>query len=169
MLTALLIAAMAIINTTANLQVPLSVHVTGADQGTPASATPAFDAATITTIAGLASAFVYRWKKTDKRADTFKDRTVVGTQTAMQQAESLKQTDLGIADTLGALNKAISLIPGIPAEATRLIQSQLESWQKDNQAYYENKPAKSTDLSSDPIVKKLGEIQKITEKSDQGT
>jgi len=168
MIPALLIAAFAVINTTANLQVPLSVHVTGADQPTAAagSSTPAFDAATITTLAGLASAFIYRWKKSDKHETKFDNRTTTGAQTVMQTAESLKQTDIGIVDTLTSLNQAIALIPGVPKEATTLIESQLEAWKKDNQAYYNSSPAKPTDLSSDPIVKKLGEVQKITEKND---
>lgn len=168
MISLLLLTAMAVINTTANLQVPLSVHVTGADQPTSAAPTnqTGFDAATITTLAGLGTAFIYRWKKSDKHEAKFNDRTTTGAQTTMQTAESLKQTDTGIADTLSALNKAIALIPGVPPEATKLIQSQLESWQKDNDAYYNNSPAKSTDLSSDPVVKKLGEVQKITEKNE---
>lgn len=168
MIPLLILTAMAVINTTANLQVPLSVHVTGADQPTTtsASSTPIFDAATISTIVGLGSAVAYRWKKSDKHETKFNDRTTTSAQTVMQTAESLKQTDVGIADTLTALNKAIALIPGVPPEATKLIQSQLESWQKDNQAYYNNSPAKPTDLSSDPVVKKLGEVQKITEKNE---
>lgn len=163
-----LLPALAIINTTASLQVPLSVHVTGADQPTTGSTTPGFDAATIAGLAGLASTFVYRWKKSDKRADVFKDRTVTAAETTMTQAESLKQTDLGIENMLSGLHSVINMIPGVPDDAKKIIADQLDGWKKDNQAYYENKPAKKTDLSSDPIVKKLGEVQKISEKSDQG-
>jgi hypothetical protein len=166
MIPALLIAVLAVINTTANLQVPLSVKVTGADQPATGSTTPGFDAATITGLVGLGSAFVYRWKKADKRADTFKDRTTVGAQTAMNISESLRQTDYGIVDVLGSLSKAMNLIPGIPPDAVKLIDTQLQEWKKDNDAYYVRTPAKPTDISSDPVVKKLGEIQKITEKND---
>lgn len=163
----LLVAAMAVINTTANLQVPLSVHVTGADQpSNTAAPAPAFDAATLSSLVGLAGALAYRWKKSDKHEERFDNRTTTGAQTVMQQSESLKQTDKGIEETLGSIVKAVGLIPGVPPAATKLISDQLEAWQKDNESYYENTPAKPTDLSKDPIVKKLGEVQKITEKND---
>ncbi len=163
----LLLTALVVLNSSADVRVPLQVTVGGQSQDKAVTTSqPVFDAATVTTLAGLGTAFIYRWKKSDKRAEKFNDRTVVGAETTMTQAESLKQTDVGIADTLGALNKAIGLIPGVPPEATKLISQQLEAWQKDNQAYYENNPAKKTDLSSDPVIKKLGEVQKISEKNE---
>jgi hypothetical protein len=163
----MLMAAMAVINTTANLQVPLSVHVTGADQpSNTATPAPAFDAATLSGLVGLGSALVYRWKKSDKHEERFDDRTTTSAQTIAGAAESLKQTDYGIQDTLSALSKAIALIPGVPPAATELISKELDQWKKDNEAYYQNTPSKSSDLSKDPVVKKLGEVQKITEKND---
>lgn len=165
MLPILLIAAMVVLNSSADVHVPLQVTV-GGQQTTPTSATPAFDAATISTMAGLATAFIYRWKKSDKHENTFDNRTTTSAQTIMQGAESLKQTDKGIEELLGGLSSAIGLIPGVPPEAIKIIQGQLEAWKADNQKYYDNAPAKPTDLSKDPVVKKLGEVQKITEKND---
>lgn len=159
--------AYTVINTTANLQVPLSVKVTGTEEGGGGgnSATPAFDLTTISGIVGLGSAMVYKWRKSDKRAGVVKDRTFVGAETTMAQAESLRQTDYGIEGLLGDLSKAINSIPGVPEESKKLISNQLEGWQKDNEAYYVKTPAKPTDLSSDPVVKKLGEVQKISERN----
>lgn len=162
----LLIPTLAVVNTTASLQLPLSVQVSAPGQTAAGSTAPAFDAATVTTVAGLATAIAYRWKKSDKHENTFKDRTVTGAQTAMQTAESLRQTDYGIQEMLASISKSISLIPGVPVEAVKIIDSQLQDWQKDNESYYIRTPAKATDLSTDPIVKKLGEIQKISEKND---
>lgn len=157
------------INTTANLQVPLSVKVTGTDEGAGAgaggSAIPAVDATTLGGLVSVAAGLVYRWKKSDKHEEKFDNRTVTAAQTTMTQAESLKQTDKGIEELLGGLSTAIGLIPGVPDQAKKIIENQLNGWKKDNQEYYENNPAKATDLSKDPIVKKLGEVQKISEKS----
>jgi len=164
MLSVLLLAAMVVLNSTADVKVPLQVTVGGQQQG-GGSTTPALDVTTIGGIVSLAGAVAYRWKKSNKHEDKFDDRTTTSTQTVMQTAESLKQTDTGIVDTLASITKAISLIPGIPPEATKLVTDQLEAWKKDNEAYYVNTPAKPTDLSADPIVRKLGEVQKITEKN----
>lgn len=166
MLPFLLITVMVVLNSSADVHVPLQVTVGGQQQTAAASATPAFDAATISTLAGLGTAFVYRWKKSNKHENTFDDRTTTSAQTVMQSAESLKQTDKGIEELLGSLSTAVGLIPGVPPEAMKIIQGQLDAWKKDNQSYYENTPAKPTDLSKDVIVKKLGEVQKITEKND---
>lgn len=167
MIPMLLLTALVVLNSSADVRVPLQVTVGGQEQDkTVTTSQPVFDAATISGFIGLASAFIYRWKKSDKHETKFDNRTTTGAQTVMQTAESLKQTDIGIVDTLTSLNQAIALIPGVPKEATTLIESQLEAWKRDNQAYYNSSPAKPTDLSSDPIVKKLGEVQKITEKND---
>lgn len=155
---------MVVLNSTADVKVPLQVTVGG--QQNAASATPTFDVATITTLAGIGSALVYRWKKSDKHEAKFDDRTTTSAQTVMQSAESLKQTDKGIEELLGGLSTAIGLIPGVPPEATKIIQGQLDAWKKDNESYYVNTPAKPTDLSTDVVVKKLGEVQKITERND---
>jgi hypothetical protein len=159
---------MVVLNSSADVRVPLQVTVGGQQQGlsqTSGPAAPAFDTATVTGLVGLASALAYRWKKSNKHEDRFDDRTTTSAQTIMQGAESLKQTDKGIEETLGSIVKAVGLIPGVPPDAVKLVSDQLEAWHNDNQAYYENAPAKPTDLSKDPIVKKLGEIQKITEKN----
>ena len=162
----LLLASMVVLNSTADVRVPLQVTVGGQQGITSGPATPAFDTATLTGIVGLASALAYRWKKSNKHEDRFDDRTTTSAQTIMQGAESLKQTDKGIEETLGSIVKAVGLIPGVPPDAVKLVSDQLEAWHNDNQAYYENAPAKPTDLSKDPVVKKLGEVQKITEKNE---
>lgn len=164
----LLLPAFVIVNTTANLPVPLSVHVTGADQpsSTATTTTPAFDTATISALVGIGSAVAYRWRKSSKHEETFADRTTTAAETTMGQAESLRQTDYGVQDLLTSLSGAIALIPGVPPQAKELIDSQLKAWKQDNESYYVRTPAKPTDLSADPIVKKLGEVQKISEKND---
>jgi len=161
------------VNTTANLQVPLSVKVTGSEAGGEngsgsgsGSTTPALDATTLGGLVSVAAGLAYRWKKSDKHENKFDNRTVTAAETVMTQAESLKQTDKGIEELLGGLSTAINLIPGVPDQAKKIIEDQLNGWRTDNQKYYENNPAKSTDLSPDPVVKKLGEVQKISEKSD---
>lgn len=161
MLPALLLAAMVVLNSTADVRVPLQVSVGGQQN----AATPAVDNATLAGLIGLAGTFVYRWRKSDKRADKFNNRTVVSAETTMTQAESLKATDMGIEEMLGGISKAINLIPGIPEDAKKILSTQLEAWQADNKAYYVNTPAKPTDLSTDMVVKKLGEVQKISEKN----
>lgn len=154
-----------VVNSTADVKVPLSVTVGGQDTQQKATQTNAFDATTLTGLVGLGSALVYRWKKSDKHEATFDNRTQVGVNTQAQTAESLKQTDKGVEELLGGLSTAIGLIPGVPEEAKKIITDQLNGWKKDNEAYYVNTPAKPTDISKDPVVKKLGEIQKITEKN----
>lgn len=156
-----------VLNSSADVRVPLQVTVGGQSQqgGIPASATPAFDATTLAGLASLAGGLVYRWKKSDKHEQKFDNRTVTAAETTMTQAESLKQTDLGIEELLGGLSTAINLIPGVPDQAKTLINTQLNAWKNDNKAYYVNTPAKATDLSSDMVVKKLGEVQKISEKN----
>lgn len=169
MIPVLLLAAMVVLNSSADVRVPLQVTVGGAGQSQQQGGQvqqPAFDAATVSGFIGLASALVYRWKKSDKHEQKFDNRTLTSAETTMTQAESLKQTDLGIEDILGSLNGAIGLIPGVPPEAKKLIEEQLNAWKADNKAYYQNTPAKPTDLSPDPVVKKLGEVQKISEKND---
>lgn len=162
MLPVLLLAAtMVVLNSSADVRVPLQVTV-GANSGgqaQPVTQTPAFDTATISGILGLAGATFYRWKQGQTREK-------VGAQTIMTQAESLKQTDKGVQDLTCALSKAVNLIPGVPDEAKHLINNEMNAWISDNIKYYDNNPAKPTDLSKDPIVKKLGEVQKISEKSD---
>jgi hypothetical protein len=153
-----------VVNSTADVKVPLSVTV-GGGQEQAAKQTTAVDATTLTGLVGLGSALVYRWRKSDKHEDKFDTRTEVGVNTQAQTAESLKSTDKGIEELLGGLSTAVGLIPGVPDEAKKIITDQLDAWKKDNQAYYVNTPAKPTDISKDPVVKKLGEIQKITEKN----
>lgn len=160
MIPALLVAAMVVLNSSADVRVPLSVTVGGGSgQAQPVTQTPAFDTATISGIIALAGGFFYRMKQGQTREK-------VGAQTTMLQAESLKQTDKGVQDLTCALSKVVSMIPGIPEEAKHLINNEMNAWISDNTKYYENTPAKPTDLSKDPIVKKLGEVQKISEKSD---
>jgi hypothetical protein len=158
------------VNTTANLQVPLSVKVTGTDaEGSGSgsgSTTPALDATTLTTAGAALVGLAVRWHKSEKHEQRFDDRTVTAAQTTMSQAESLKQTDKGIEELLNGLSTAIGMIPGVPDQAKKVIEDQLNGWRTDNQKYYENAPAKPTDLSKDPVVKKLGEVQKISEKND---
>jgi hypothetical protein len=156
---------MAVVNSTADVKVPLQVTVGGQTNGPQAAAPVAFDGATITGLIGMASALAYRWKKSDKHEAKFDDRTTVSAQTQAGTAESLKQTDKGIEELLGSLSGVFNMIPGIPPEAKQLIGDQLQAWKKDNESYYVNTPAKPTDLSKDNVVKKLGEIQKITEKN----
>lgn len=164
-LSVLLLAAMVVVNSTADVKVPLSVTVGGSQQEQTAKQTTAVDATTLTGLVGLGSALVYRWKKSDKHEEKFDARTTVGVNTQAQTAESLKSTDKGIEELLGGLSTAVGLIPGVPDEAKKIISDQLDAWKKDNQSYYVNTPAKPTDISKDPVVKKLGEIQKITEKN----
>lgn len=164
----LLLASLVVLNSSADVRVPLQVTVGGqnsANGGLPASATPAFDATTIGGLVSLGGAMLYRWKKSDKHEQKFDNRTVTAAETTMTQAESLKQTDLGIEELLSGVSTAIGLIPGVPDQAKDVINTQLNAWKNDNKAYYTNAPAKVTDLSPDPIVKKLGEVQKISEKN----
>jgi hypothetical protein len=163
MVPVLLLAAMVVLNSSADVRVPLSVTVGGGQSGPQAAAPIAFDATTITGLVGLASALAYRWKKSDKHEQKFDNRTVTSAQTTMTQAESLKETDKGIEELLGGISTAVGLIPGVPDQAKKIIEDQLNAWKLDNQKYYDNNPAKPTDLSPDPVVKKLGEVQKISE------
>lgn len=167
MLPVLLLAAtLVVLNSSADVKVPLSVTVGGQqNQGAPASATPAFDVTTIGGLISLGGALLYRWRKSDKHEHRYDNRTVTAAETTMNQAESLKQTDLGIEELLNGLSTAIGLIPGVPDQAKEVINTQLNAWKTDNRAYYVNTPAKATDLSSDMVVKKLGEVQKISEKN----
>lgn len=165
-----LLTSLVLLNSSADVRVPLQVQVGAAGEpvggsNTATTGTPAFDVTTIGGLIGLGSAMFYRWKKSDRHEKKFDERTTVGTQTIMSEAESLKNTDLGIADTLQSLSKAIALIPGVPPDTIKIIDNQLEAWKDDNKAYYEHNPAKPTDLSNDMVVKKLGEVQKITEKT----
>lgn len=165
-----LLTSLVLLNSSADVRVPLQVQVGAAGEpvggnNTATTGTPAFDVTTIGGLIGLGSAMFYRWKKSDRHEKMFGNRTEVSTQTIMQGAESLKNTDLGIEDTLASLSKAIALIPGIPPEATKLVNDQLQAWKDDNNAYYEHSPAKPTDLSNDMVVKKLGEVQKIQERT----
>jgi hypothetical protein len=155
-----------VVNSTADVKVPLQVTVGGQEsRGTAAAPATAIDATSLTGLVGLGSALVYRWIKSDKHEEKFDARTSVGVNTQAQTAESLKSTDKGIEELLGGLSTAVGLIPGVPDEAKKIITDQLNGWKKDNEAYYVNTPAKPTDISKDPVVKKLGEIQKITEKN----
>ena len=169
MITPLLVlAAMVVLNSSADIRVPLSVTVGSSPNGAAVqqAAQPLFDATTLAALAGLASSLFYRWKKSDKHEELFNNRTTTSAQTVAQQADSLKATDKGIEELIGNLGAVVNMIPGVPQQAKDLITTQLQAWQRDNQAYYENKPAKPTDLSPDPVIKKLGEIQKTSEKNE---
>lgn len=160
--TALLVAAMVVLNSSADVRVPLQVTVGGqssAGSGTAQAAPVALDATTISGMIALAGGFFYRMKQGQTREK-------VSAQTTMLQAESLKQTDKGVQDLTCALSRVVDMIPGVPDAAKQLINNEMNAWISDNVKYYENNPAKPTDLSKDPIVKKLGEVQKISEKSD---
>jgi len=162
MIPVLLLAAMVVLNSSADVRVPLQVTVAGQSaqgNGTAQTAPVALDATTITGVVAALGATFYRWKQGQTREK-------VGAQTTMLQAESLKQTDKGVQDLTCALSKVVNMIPGVPDEAKHLINTEMNAWISDNVKYYENNPAKVTDLSKDPIVKKLGEVQKISEKSD---
>src|SRR5690242_14177740 len=81
------------VNTTANLQVPLSVKVTGSEAGGEngsgsGSTTPALDATTLGGLVSVAAGLAYRWKKSDKHENKFDNRTVTAAETVMTQAES---------------------------------------------------------------------------------
>ena len=166
MIPALLLAAMVVVNSTADVKVPLQVTVGGQDNNTVGKAAPtALDTTGLLASASAIIGLAVRWRKSDKHEDKFDARTTVSAQTQAQTAESLKQTDKGIEELLGSLSGVFNMIPGIPPEAKQLIGDQLQAWKKDNEAYYVNTPAKPTDLSKDNVVKKLGEIQKITEKN----
>lgn len=155
-----------VVNSTADVKVPLSVTVGGQGQAEQkATQTNALDTTGLIASASAIIGLAVRWRKSDKHEETFDKRTSVGVNTQAQTAESLKSTDKGIEELLGGLSTAIGLIPGVPDEAKKIITDQLDGWKKDNEAYYVNTPAKPTDISKDPVVKKLGEIQKITEKN----
>ena len=156
----LLATTMVVLNSTADVRVPLQVTVGGQGTAGVAQAAPvAIDATTVTGVIAALGATFYRWKQGQTREK-------VGAQTTMLQAESLKQTDKGVQDLTCTLSKVVDMIPGIPDEAKKLINNEMNAWISDNVKYYDNNPAKPTDLSKDPIVKKLGEVQKISEKSD---
>jgi hypothetical protein len=153
-----LLIALLTANTTVQLPVPIQVEVGG---GTNHNASPIpLDAATITGLVGIGSAFVYRWKQSDKRQK-------VGAQTDLAVANSLKQTDRGVADTLCKIGQAIEQIPGVPEEAKKLIKGEMDAWNKDNEQYYDKtSPNPETDMSKDPVVQVMGQVQKQTEKTE---
>jgi hypothetical protein len=159
-------AKAAVVNSTADVKVPLQVTVGGQQDNAVGKATPtALDTTGLLASASAIIGLAVRWRKSDKHEDKFDARTTTSAQTQAGTAESLKQTDKGIEELLGSLSGVFNMIPGIPPEAKQLIGNQLDAWKKDNEAYYVNTPAKPTDLSKDVVVKKLGEIQKITEKN----
>ena len=166
MITLLLLATLAVLNSTADVRVPLQVTVGGQQDNTVGKAAPtALDSTGLIASASAIIGLAVRWKKSDKHEAKFDDRTTVSAQTQAQTAESLKQTDKGIEELIGSISSIVNVIPGIPDEAKKLIGDQFSGWKKDNESYYVNTPAKPTDLSKDNVVKKLGEIQKITEKN----
>lgn len=165
MITLLLLATLAVLNSTADVRVPLQVTVGGQDNTVGKAAPTALDTTGLLASASAIIGLAVRWRKSDKHEVKFDARTTTSAQTQAGTAESLKQTDKGIEELLGSLSGVVNLIPGIPDQAKQLIDTQLQAWKKDNEAYYVNTPAKPTDLSKDNVVKKLGEIQKITEKN----
>lgn len=147
------------LNTTANLPVPITVHVDSGEKGAAAPIVDAGSGGLLASIIGIGSATAYRWKQGHKRE-------VVAAQTTAQVANSLKSTDTGIADTLDTIHQAISLIPGIPPEAKELVGTEVEAWKKDNTKYYDNTAPIPEALSGDPVVRAQAKVQQITAATD---
>jgi hypothetical protein len=154
MIPLFLLIPLLVANTTVQLPVPISVHVNEPGGG-GVSAIPGVDVATITGLVGTAGAFAYRWKQSNKRQ-------IVGTETQGQVADSLKKTDIGVNEFIATMAQAADHLP-IPDDLKKTIKDQASAWDKDITAYYDKTGSKPYDLSSDPVVRKQGEIQKITE------
>jgi hypothetical protein len=155
MIPLLLLIPLLVANTTVQLPVPISVHVNEPGGGGGAVAVPGLDVATITGLVGTAGAFVYRWKQSNKRQ-------IVGTETQGQVADSLKKTDVGVNDFIATMAQAADHLP-IPDDLKKSIKDQASAWNKDIEAYYDKTTSKPYDLSNDPVIRKQGEIQKVTE------
>jgi len=152
MLPLLLLIPLLVATTTVQLPVPLIVHV---NEPGGAAAVPGLDVATITGLVGTAGAFAYRWKQSNKRQ-------IVGTETQGQVVDSLKQTDVGVNGFIATMAQAADHLP-IPDDLKKSIKDQATAWNKDIGAYYDKTGSKPYDLSNDPVIRKQGEIQKVTE------
>lgn len=165
----LLITLYYIVNATVPLTIPLQINPNaGSPTATAAAQAPItttqsilgipIDAATISSVVALASGFIYRWKKTDTRQAT-------STETVAKVADSVKDTDYSTKDVVNLLSKVVDNIPNFDEGIKQQVKNVAQEWNSDLTALYEKNTVAKTDLSSDPIVKKLGEVQKMTERN----
>jgi hypothetical protein len=162
-----LIISYYIVNATVPLTIPLQISpnavgtATTAPQATPTTQSILgipLDAATISGLIGLGTTFLYRWKKND-------NRQTVQTQTTAKVADSLKDTDYGNKEIVNLLAGIVDQLPTLSQELKDKVKTAADEWNSDVEALYEKQTTAKTDLSSDPVIRKLGEVQKQTERN----
>jgi hypothetical protein len=162
MLTELIIF-LAVLNATVGSQsLPLEITaVPGEPAATVSTPIPglALDAATLTAVAGIAGGAYAAFRKSASRDNATADTTI-------RVADSLKETDYGVADTAAILSDALTQIPNFPnQELVKKAQDNARKWNKDNKEYYENLPTapRPGELEGDKVKTKLAQVNKITE------
>lgn len=159
-----------IVNATVPLTIPLQINPNtggGTSTTTTTAAVPnttqsilgiPLDAATISSIIALATGFLYHRKKSDTRQ-------TVQTETTAKVADSVKDTDYGSKEIVNLLSGIVDYVPNLDDGIKQQVKNAAAEWNSDVTALYEKSTVAKTDLSSDPIVKKLGEVQKQTERN----
>jgi hypothetical protein len=161
-----LILLLYVVNATVPVTIPLQISPNAAPPVTANAASTAapnsilgfpIDAATISSVIALASGFIYKSKKTDTKQS-------IQTETTAKVADSVKETDYGAKEIVNLLAKIVDNVPNLDEQTKQQVKAAAQEWNSDVAALYEKNSISQTDLSSDPIVKKLGEVQKMTER-----
>lgn len=177
-----LFAILAILNATITGQnFPLEVDVTPVDGGSgggsassAAVAAPTagagglvIDAATITTVLGVAGGLFAMFKKSQSKTDS---RLGAVADTVTNVVQSVKSTDIGSKDTAEKLCDLAQVVQSAPPELKQDIAVNAADWKKDVKQYYENIPIapRPGELENDPVKTKLAQVNKVTEKTEDG-
>lgn len=182
MLAELLLTTLAILNATIPGQsLPLEVSVqtvpiapaNTAPVAAVAPTTPAgftIDIATITAFLAMAGGVFAAFKKTLGKTDS---RLNAVADTVTNVAQSVKATDFGAKDTAENLAKLAQAIPASvapPQEVVQGITASAQDWKTDVKEYYDNIPIapRKGELENDSVKAKLAQVNKITEKNEDG-